>query len=68
MPSPPREPRRPCRAQTRVTLTISYEVPSVLVPIGSGLSPFVESILTKDMGRFRAEAEKELAHRQKAAA
>jgi len=54
--------------KTRVTLTISYEVPSVLVPIGSGLSPFVESILTKDMGRFRAEAEKELAHRQKAAA
>ena len=51
-----------------MTLTISYEVPSVLVPIGSGLSPFVESILTKDMGRFRAEAEKELAHRQKAAA
>ena len=45
-------------AQTRVTLTISYELPSVLSFVGSGLSPLVERLLLEDMKRFKALAEK----------
>eukprot|EP00250_Pteridium_aquilinum_P031088 c4293_g1_i1 orf=130-843(+) len=35
-----------------VQLTISYEVPEVLVPIVASVSPLVESILQKDLDRF----------------
>ena len=35
-----------------VKLTISYEVPSILVPFAGALTPVVERILATDMGRF----------------
>ncbi|CAK9208673.1 unnamed protein product [Sphagnum troendelagicum] len=35
-----------------VQLTISYEVPDVLAPFASGVSPLVESILQQDLNRF----------------
>jgi len=35
-----------------VKLTISYEVPDVLAPFGSALTPIVEGILAKDLQRF----------------
>uniref|UniRef100_A0A7S0S002 Coenzyme Q-binding protein COQ10 START domain-containing protein n=1 Tax=Chlamydomonas leiostraca TaxID=1034604 RepID=A0A7S0S002_9CHLO len=38
---------------TNITLTISYELPSVLVPFANALNPVVEGIIAKDMERFR---------------
>jgi uncharacterized membrane protein len=35
-----------------VKLTISYELPDVLVPFGNSLTPLVEGILRRDMKRF----------------
>jgi len=35
-----------------VKLTISYELPDVLVPFGNSLTPVVEGILRRDMTRF----------------
>lgn len=43
--------RRPKGCNVR--LSISYEVPQLLVPFASALNPLVESILLKDMQRFR---------------
>lgn len=40
-----------------VALTISYEVPSVLVPFANALTPVVESIIGKDMQRFSEYAQ-----------
>lgn len=37
---------------TRVQIQISYEVPDVLVPFGSAVSPLVEQILRADLQRF----------------
>lgn len=42
-----------------IKITISYEVPDVLAPFGSALTPLVERILAGDMQRFKALAEKE---------
>lgn len=39
-----------------VELTISYEVPGVLAPFASGLTPLVESIIQRDMERFAVYA------------
>lgn len=36
-----------------VTLTISYEVPDVLVPFANALTPLVEGIIQGDMVRFK---------------
>jgi len=47
-------------ASTGVKLTISYEVPDVLAPFASAVTPLVERILRTDMGRFKALAEKEV--------
>jgi uncharacterized membrane protein len=44
-----------------VTLTISYEVPTILVPFASALAPVVEGILSADMRRFAALAEAQAA-------
>lgn len=41
---------------TRVQIQISYEVPDVLVPFGSAVSPLVEQILKADLERFAAFA------------
>lgn len=38
---------------TNITLTISYEVPDVLVPFANALTPLVEGIIGKDMVRFK---------------
>ncbi|KAF5835992.1 hypothetical protein DUNSADRAFT_6608 [Dunaliella salina] len=38
---------------TGITLTISYEVPEILVPFASALTPVVESIIATDLRRFR---------------
>ena len=46
-------------ATTRVTLTITYELPDVLAPVGSALTPLVEGILRADMNRFKELAVKE---------
>ena len=40
----------------RVKLSISYEVPALLSPMASLLTPLVESILQTDLGRFRNHA------------
>jgi len=37
-----------------IQLSISYELPDVLVPLGEGVRPIVESILVADMQRFAA--------------
>lgn len=42
-----------------IKITISYEVPDVLAPFASALTPLVERILAGDMQRFKALAEKE---------
>ena len=39
-----------------VKLTISYEVPTILAPLGGALTPVVENILQTDMRRFVAYA------------
>eukprot|EP00199_Chlamydomonas_sp_CCMP681_P003072 CAMPEP_0119106822 /NCGR_PEP_ID=MMETSP1180-20130426/6339_1 /TAXON_ID=3052 ORGANISM="Chlamydomonas cf sp, Strain CCMP681" /NCGR_SAMPLE_ID=MMETSP1180 /ASSEMBLY_ACC=CAM_ASM_000741 /LENGTH=166 /DNA_ID=CAMNT_0007092213 /DNA_START=261 /DNA_END=761 /DNA_ORIENTATION=- len=38
---------------TNITLTISYEVPDVLVPFANLLTPVVENILAQDMEKFK---------------
>eukprot|EP00200_Dunaliella_tertiolecta_P005430 CAMPEP_0202337382 /NCGR_PEP_ID=MMETSP1126-20121109/85_1 /ASSEMBLY_ACC=CAM_ASM_000457 /TAXON_ID=3047 /ORGANISM="Dunaliella tertiolecta, Strain CCMP1320" /LENGTH=164 /DNA_ID=CAMNT_0048927559 /DNA_START=306 /DNA_END=800 /DNA_ORIENTATION=+ len=38
---------------TGITLTISYEVPDILVPFASALTPLVEGIIASDLKRFR---------------
>lgn len=38
---------------TNVTLSITYEVPTPLVPFANLLTPVLEDVLSKDMGRFR---------------
>ena len=43
-------PRGPERCA--VKLTISYEVPDVMAPFGSAITPAVEGILRTDMRRF----------------
>lgn len=43
---------------TRVQIQISYEVPDVLVPFGSALSPLVDQILKADLERFSVFAQK----------
>lgn len=45
-------------AVTRVQIQISYEVPDVLVPFGSAVSPLVEQILKADLERFSVFAVK----------
>lgn len=40
-------------ALTNVQLTISYEVPSVLAPFLSALTPVVEGVIGADMVRFK---------------
>ena len=42
-----------------IKITISYEVPDVLAPFASALTPLVERILAGDMQRFKVLAEKE---------
>ena len=42
-----------------IKITISYEVPDVLAPFASALTPLVERILAGDMQRFKALAERE---------
>lgn len=44
---------------TRVQMTISYEVPDVLKPVAESLKPFVEQRLHEDLQRFAQIAEKE---------
>lgn len=44
--------RRP-GGTVNIRLTISYEVPTVLVPFASALTPVVEGIIQQDMYRFR---------------
>ena len=44
-------------ASCAVKLTISYEVPDVLAPFASALTPLVERVLAADLGRFAALAE-----------
>lgn len=46
-------------AATGVKLTISYEVPDVLAPFASAVTPLVERILRADMERFKELAEEE---------
>lgn len=43
---------------TRVQIQISYEVPDVLFPFGSALSPLVDQILKADLERFSVFARK----------
>ena len=40
-------------ALTNVTLSITYEVPTPLVPFANLLTPVLEDVLTKDMARFK---------------
>ena len=42
-------------------LSISYELPEILVPIGSSVRPIVEGILQADMARFVAIAQQRAA-------
>ena len=42
-----------------IKITISYEVPDVLAPFASALTPLVERILAGDMQRFKVLAERE---------
>jgi len=54
-----------------IELTISYEVPDVLVPFANALTPVVEGIIGKDMERFRdyaLEYEKRAAERARVSA
>lgn len=43
---------------TRVQIQISYELPELLVPFGSAVSPLVEQILKADLQRFSVFAQK----------
>lgn len=43
-----------------VKLTISYEVPDALAPVGAAVSPLVEGILRADLQRFKELAEREV--------
>jgi len=52
--------KKPEKNKCAVSLTISYEVPQVLAPMGEALTPLVEGILQQDMDRF-AEYAKEYA-------
>lgn len=45
-------------AATGVSLSISYEVPELLAPFASALTPVVEGIIGRDMERFREYAVK----------
>ncbi|KAL7200255.1 hypothetical protein ACSBR1_032223 [Camellia fascicularis] len=36
-----------------VELTVSYEVPQILVPVASALQPFLESLLARGLERFK---------------
>lgn len=47
-----------------VKLTISYELPGVLVPFGNSLTPLVEGILSRDMQRFSQYALQKQQERQ----
>lgn len=35
-----------------IELTVSYEVPQILVPVASALQPFMQSLLLRDLERF----------------
>ncbi|KAH7434743.1 hypothetical protein KP509_06G032800 [Ceratopteris richardii] len=50
-------PRSP--SSVGVQLTISYEVPDLLVPLAASVSPLVESILQKDLERFAVFAKEQ---------
>eukprot|EP00240_Pyramimonas_obovata_P013598 CAMPEP_0118934916 /NCGR_PEP_ID=MMETSP1169-20130426/14485_1 /TAXON_ID=36882 /ORGANISM="Pyramimonas obovata, Strain CCMP722" /LENGTH=248 /DNA_ID=CAMNT_0006877879 /DNA_START=61 /DNA_END=810 /DNA_ORIENTATION=- len=52
--------KKPEKNKCAVSLTISYEIPQALAPVGEALVPLVEGILQKDMERF-AEYSKEYA-------
>jgi len=47
------------KSHCSIKITISYEVPDVLAPFASALTPLVERILAGDMERFKVLAEKE---------
>jgi len=40
----------------RVQLTVAYEIPEILAPVGSALKPFMEGLLLKGLERFAAFA------------
>ncbi|OEL30457.1 hypothetical protein BAE44_0008525, partial [Dichanthelium oligosanthes] len=40
----------------RVQLTVSYEIPEILSPVGSALKPFMEGLLLKGLESFAAYA------------
>ena len=39
-------------------MTISYEIPSVLLPFGAAVAPVVEGVISADLARFRDYAER----------
>jgi len=49
--------KRPEKNKCGVSLTISYEIPAALAPMGEALVPIVEGILQADMDRFAVYAE-----------
>lgn len=53
------------KSHCSIKITISYEVPDVLAPFASALTPLVERILAGDMERFKVLAEKEFQEKKK---